>query len=441
MSQTSFKKRLLIVLKISLPAALYNLLGMVQTMVDMLFVGRISPESVAAVGVSMQYIGLLYAFMSIFHVGTNALVSRHVGANEPEKAGVVIYNMFVMAVALSLPMLVMGLLKSHLLFSLFGMSKEIEAIGSVYMRIYAITIPLLFMQGVLFSALNAYSKTKIPFYIGILGNLVNLLFNWLLVFGNWGFPALGVEGVAYATVITRTAEFMVYAYVCFGKKEIHFSSQFSFDILKRALKVSIPTWLERMMSFPTFIVLSALVAGYGTEALAGYQIGLRIEGIAFMPGIGFIVATMALTGQHLGAGRPEEAEKDALAATVVACSFMASVGLIMFFFPAPLARLFTNDLATIDHATEYLRIMGLSQIPLGIFFVLSGVLRGAGDTKTTFVVNTISIWTLRVLPAAVMVWLGVELFWIYLVAALESCVRAGLLIHIFRSGKWKTVKV
>lgn len=441
MPQTTFKKRLLIVLKISLPAALYNLLGMVQTMVDMLFVGRISSESVAAVGVSMQYIGLLYAFMSLFYVGTSALVSRFVGAKEPEKAGVVIYNMFILALVVSLPMMLLGLFKSHLLFSLLGMPAEIEAIGAVYMKIYALTIPLLFAQGVLFSSLNAYSKTKIPFYIGIFGNVMNLFFNWLLVFGNLGFPALGVEGVAYATVITRIAEFAVYIYICFIRKEIHFAVQFSLEMLKRSLKVAIPTWLERMMTFPTYIVLSALVAGYGTEALAGYQIGLRIEGLAFMPGIGFIVATMALTGQHLGAGNPEEAEKDALAATVVACTFMASVGLLMFFFPAPLARLFTHDPETIAYAAEYLRIMGLSQIPLGIFFVISGALRGAGDTKTTFVVNTVCIWALRVLPAAVMAWLGIALFWIYLVAALESCVRAGLLIAVFRSGKWKTIKV
>ncbi|WP_265821657.1 MATE family efflux transporter [Geovibrio ferrireducens] len=441
MSDSSFGKRIWTVLKISFPAAMYNLLGMVQSMVDMLFVGRISSVSVAAVGVSMQYVGMLYAFMSLFYVGTNALVSRFFGAKDPEKAGLVSYNMFVLALAFSVPLFVVGFYKSHVLFNILGMSGEIEEIGSVYMKIYCFSIPVLFAQGVLYSSLNAYGKTKIPFYIGIFGNIVNFLLDYALIFGAWGFPALGVAGVAYATVIARLLEFFIYAYLCFIRKEIDFVMRFSGDLLRRALKVGFPTWMERMMTFPTYIVLSALVARYGTEALAGYQIGLRIEGIAFMPGVGFIVATMALTGRHLGAGNPEEAEKDAMAATVAACAFMGTVGLLMFLFPSPLARMFTTDAATVESAAEYLRIMGLSQIPLGIFFVMSGALRGAGDTRTTFIVNTACIWLLRVLPAAVMVWAGIALFWVYLVAALESAVRAGLLVRVFLRGRWKSIAV
>ncbi|MCD8567170.1 MAG: MATE family efflux transporter, partial [Geovibrio sp.] len=285
MSDSSFGKRIWTVLKISFPAAMYNLLGMVQSMVDMLFVGRISALSVAAVGVSMQYVGMLYAFMSLFYVGTNALVSRFFGANDPEKAGLVSYNLFVLALIFSVPLFIIGYFKSHLLFNILGMSGEIEAIGSVYMKIYCFSIPVLFAQGVLYSSLNAYGKTKIPFYIGIFGNIVNFLLDYALIFGAWGFPALGVAGVAYATVIARLLEFFIYAYLCFIRKEIDFVMRFSGDLLRRALKVGFPTWMERMMTFPTYIVLSALVARYGTEALAGYQIGLRIEGIAFMPGV------------------------------------------------------------------------------------------------------------------------------------------------------------
>ncbi|MCD8492826.1 MAG: hypothetical protein LRY51_13520 [Geovibrio sp.] len=147
MSDSSFGKRIWTVLKISFPAAMYNLLGMVQSMVDMLFVGRISSVSVAAVGVSMQYVGMLYAFMSLFYVGTNALVSRFFGAKDPEKAGLVSYNMFVLALAFSVPLFVVGFYKSHVLFNILGMSGEIEEIGSVYMKIYCFSIPVLFAQG------------------------------------------------------------------------------------------------------------------------------------------------------------------------------------------------------------------------------------------------------------------------------------------------------
>lgn len=441
MSTSLFSQRVWKVLKISFPAAMYNLMGMLQSMVDMLFVGRISALSVAAVGVSMQYIGMLYAFMSIFYVGTNALVSRFFGSGDTRSSGIVSYNMLIFAIAFSIPMFLFGYFKSHVLFSLLGMSVEIESVGSVYMKIYALTIPILFAQGVLYSSLNAYGKTKYPFYIGVVGNIFNVFFDYILIFGYGTIPAMGVAGAAYATVFTRLIEFFLYIYFCFYKKEIHFVVEFSSNLLKRAIKVGFPTWVERMMTFPTYVVLSALIAKYGMETLAGYQIGLRIEGLAYMPGVGFIVATMALTGQHLGARQPDEAEKDAIAATFAASLFMGTIGLLMFCFPYQLASIFTSDKDTILNAGQYLRIMGLSQIPLGIFFVMNGVLRGAGDTKITFLVNTCSIWLVRVLPVAVLVWMKAPLFWIYLIIAVESAIRAGLLVYVFRRGKWKEISV
>jgi putative MATE family efflux protein len=299
----------------------------------------------------------------------------------------------------------------------------------------------MFIQGVLYSSLNAYGKTKLPFYVGIMGNAVNIVLDYFFIFGNFGFPAMGVKGVALATVITRLVEFGFYIYLCFIRKEIEFVWGFSADLLKRALKVGFPTWLERMLSQPTYIVLSALVAKYGTDTLAGYQIGLRIEGLAFMPGVGFIIATMALVGQNLGAGRKDEAEKNALASMVAACSFMGGVGLLMFLFPDQLARTFSNDPGTVREAAVYLRVMGLAQIPLGVYFVMSGALRGAGDTRTTFIINTSSIWIIRVLPAVIMVRMNVPVMWIFLLAAIESGVRALILLVIFRIGKWKEISV
>ncbi|WP_022849706.1 MATE family efflux transporter [Limisalsivibrio acetivorans] len=420
---------------------MHNLMGMLQSMVDMIFVGRISPMSVAAVGVGMQYIGLLYAAMSLFYVGTNALVSRFVGAERPEDAGRVTANMFGFALVFSIPIFLFGLTKAAFLFNMLGIKGEVAAIGSSYMSIFSFTVPLLFMQGVLYSSLNAYGKTKLPFYIGIFGNIVNTILDYGLIFGNLGMPEMGVEGAAWATVFTKCVELSIYIYICVVRKEIVITPKFAPDLLKRAIKVGFPTWMERMLTFPSYLVLSALIAKYSTEALAGYQIGLRVEGLAFMPGVGFIIATMSLVGQNIGALRPDDAEKDAITAVYAASFVMGVVGLSMFFFPGTLASLFTDDQTTINEASVYLRIMGISQIPLGIFFVMSGALRGAGDTRTTLVVNVISIWGFRILPAFLLVSAGVPIIWVYLVATAETCIKASVLVGIFRKGRWKTIKV
>jgi len=213
------------------------------------------------------------------------------------------------------------------------------------------------------------------------------------------------------------------------------------SLLRRGIKVAVPAWLERIIVHPSYLVLSALVAKFGVDALAGYQVGLRIEGLAFMPGVGFIFASMALVGQGLGAGKPDEAEKDAYAATISASVIMGVLGLLMTVFPYAIARIFTDNQATIENAAWYLRIMGVSQVPLAMCFVLSGSLRGAGDTNVTFAINAVSLWCLRILPAWLLTFYVTNSIWIYLVAMIESVVRAVILLIRFRSGRWKSIKV
>jgi putative MATE family efflux protein len=429
------------VLAISLPSAFHNLMNMVQTMIDMLFVGRISAVSLASVGVSMQYTAMLYAFMSLVYVGTNVLVSRFYGSKEMGKAGQTVYVMILFSFVISLPLMFFCLFHSPILFEILGTGDDVVREGTVYISTYSYALPALFVQGVLFSGLNALGKTKIPLYISIFGNILNVALDWAMIFGHMGFPAMGIQGAALATVITIYFQLAIYLTCYFFSKDIGIIPSFDMSLLKRGIKVAIPAWLERVVAHPSYLVLSALVAKFGVDALAGYQIGLRIEGLAFMPGVGFIFASMALVGQGLGAGKPEEAEKDAYAAVISASVIMGVLGLLMAAFPYALARIFTDNEATIENAVWYLRIMGISQVPLAICFVISGSLRGAGDTNVTFAINAISLWGLRILPAWLLTFYITNSVWVYLVAMIESVVRAVILLLRFRSGKWKEIKV
>ncbi|WP_303852085.1 MATE family efflux transporter [Seleniivibrio woodruffii] len=429
------------VLAISLPSAFHNLMNMVQTMIDMLFVGRISAVSLASVGVSMQYTALLYAFMSLVYVGTNVLVSRFYGSKDMEKAGQTIYVMILFSFVISLPLMFFCLFHSSVLFEILGTGKDVVHEGTIYISNYSYALPALFVQGVLFSGLNALGKTKIPLYISISGNLMNVFLDWVMIFGHFGFPAMGIKGAALATVIVIYYQLIVYFICYFSGRGIRIIPSFDMDLLKRGIRVAVPAWLERIVAHPSYLVLSALVAKFGVDALAGYQVGLRIEGLAFMPGVGFIFASMALVGQGLGAGKPDEAEKDAYAATVSASVIMGILGLLMTIFPYALARLFTDNQATIENAAWYLRIMGISQVPLAVCFVLSGSLRGAGDTNMTFAINAVSLWGLRILPAWLLTFYVTDSVWVYLVAMIESVVRAAVLLIRFRSGKWKSINV
>jgi putative MATE family efflux protein len=406
------------VLRISIPAALHNLLNMVQAIIDMFFVGMVSAVSVAAVGVSMQYMGLMYAFMSLIYVGTNALVSRFYGARDMSKAGQAIFMMICFSFTISVPITYIASNYGHFLFNILNSGAEVAEQGAVYMKTFAIAIPAMYVMGVLFSGMNAIGATKIPLFISISGNLLNVFLDWVFIFGKFGFEPMGVRGAALATVCVIYFQIVLYLYVYLVRKKLVIKFKPDFDLLRRALKVGVPTWIERVSSHPSYLVLSALVAKYGVDSLAGYQIGLRLEGLAFMPGIGFTLAGMALVGQGLGANTPDEAEKDAVATVITASVIMGLIGVVMVVFAYPMASIFSNHEPTIKSAAVYLQVMGVSQVPLAITFVLSGCLRGAGDTRWTFIINTISLWLIRILPAWLISYVTETPVWIFVIACL-----------------------
>lgn len=429
------------VLRISIPSAMHNFLNMVQTIIDMFFVGKISAASVAAVGVSMQYMGMMYAFMSLIYTGTNALVSRFFGARDMSKAGQTVFMMICFSFLISGPLTFIAYNYGGWLFQILNASDEVVKQGEIYMKTFAYGIPAMYVMGVLFSGLNAIGATKIPLFISITGNILNIFLDWVLIFGHLGFEPMGIRGAALATVSVFYFQIVLYLYVYIAKKKIVIKLVPDFDLLRRALKVGVPVMLERISTHPSYLMLSALVAKYGVDSLAGYQIGLRLEGMAFMPGIGFAIAGMALTGQGLGAEKPEEAERDAVATVVSSAAVMGFMGLVMIVFAHPMAALFSDREDTIRNAAVYLRVMGLSQIPLAVTFVLSGCLRGAGDTRYTFYTNTASLWLFRMLPAWGLSYVTNTPIWIYIVCVTETIIRAAILIKRFRTGIWKSIKV
>jgi len=216
---------------------------------------------------------------------------------------------------------------------------------------------------------------------------------------------------------------------------------YSKSLLKRALKVGIPASFERTLTFGSFMLFTVIIADYGTEVLAGYQIGLRVEGLAFMPGIGFTIAAMALMGQGLGARKPEQSREDVLLVLKYTVGFMFFLSFFMIFMPEKSVWFFTDDAQTIEEASLYLRIVGLSQIPLAYNFVLSGALRGAGDTKRTLKINLISVWFVRIIPAFVLSWYFESILLVYVAMISDTFVKAIWLWRTFDKGEWQKIKV
>jgi len=415
---------------------------MLQVIVDLIMVGRLSAFAVAAVGLGLQSLMFVFAVLTLLHVGTGALLSRFVGAGQIKRASMGLSTLLGFAVLLSLPVSVLWYFLSEKIYLWFGTDPMVTQLGASYVQMLTLMMPFVFVKLVFVSALNSAGDTKTPMKIKIVSIVLNIILNYLLIFGNYGFPELGVMGAAAGTVIVNILEMTVYVFIYLRCRTpfiplVHYSG----FLLDRALKVGIPASFERLLTFGSFMLFTAVIARYGTEALAGYQIGLRVEGLAFMPGIGFTIAAMALMGQGLGAKKPQQAREDVLLVLKYTVGFMFFLSFFMIFVPEKIVRLFTDDMQTIQEASLYLRIVGFSQIPLAFNFVLSGALRGAGDTKRTLRINLVSLWLVRILPAFVLSWYFESILLVYLAMISDTFVKAIWLWAVFKKGKWQQLKV
>ena len=415
---------------------------MLQVITDLMMVGRISAFSVAAVGLGLQSLMFVFAVLTLLNVGTSALLSRFVGGGYLQRASTGLSTLLWFAFALSLPTMALWYFFAASLYNWFGTAPEVAALGVDYVQMLTWMMPFIFMKLVFVSALNAAGDTKTPMKVKLVSIVLNVVLNYLLIFGKYGFPELGVLGAAVGTVIVNTIEFAVYILLYTSKVTPYTPVwHYSKTLLRRALKVGIPASVERALTFGSFMLFTAIIAHYGTEALAGYQVGLRVEGLAFMPGIGFTIAAMALMGQGLGAKRPEQSREDVLLVLKYATGLMFLLSLFMIFVPEKIVWLFTDDAGTIKEASLYLRIVGLSQIPLAFNFVLSGALRGAGDTKRTLKINLISLWAVRIIPGFLLSWYFHNILLVYLAMIADTFVKAVWLWVTFQKGAWQRIRV
>jgi len=430
------------ILSISLPAAFNALLDMLQVIVDLIMVGRISAFAVAAVGLGLQSLMLIFAILTLLHVGTNALLSRFIGANQIHRASLGLSSLLQFALLLSLPVSIMWYFFSAKLYIWFGTVTEVIHLGSLYVQTLTWMMPFIIVKIVFVTALSAAGNTKTPMFIKIFSIILNIFLNYALIFGHFGFPAFGVQGAAIATVIVNILELSIYI-VLYLRHKMPYIPMFRFSkpLLNRALKVGIPASIERGLTFGSFMLFTAIIAYFGTAALAGYQIGLRVEGLAFMPGIGFTIAAMALMGQGLGKKRPDMAREDVLLVLKYASGLMFFLSFFMIFTPQLMVYPFTDNPQTIQEASLYLRIVGVSQIPLAFNFVLSGALRGAGDSKTTLKINIISLWFVRIIPAFLLSYYFQDILFVYLAMISDTFVKAFFLWRKFDQGKWANIKV
>jgi len=309
-----------------------------------------------------------------------------------------------------------------------------------------VSTPFLFIIFLSTAALRAAGDAKTPLILGVVENLINFAINYTLIFGNFGFPALGVHGAAIGTSIAYFTGAILYLGIFADHRRgigIRWEKPFvNWVTIRRILRVGVPAAAEQFAFQIGLLIWIVMVVGFGQDAVAAHQIGLRIQSFVFMPGLGLSIASSALVGQNLGAQKPGSAELSAREATKLSILIMGVIALFNFVFAPFVAYAFVGPGPAHDLSVTFIRVHATSIPAIGMFFTLSGSLRGAGDTKWPLYASLLGTYLIRLPLSAVLGYtLGLGVIGVWIALPVEYYLRSVIIVQRFNGGAWKATTV
>ena len=430
--------------QLAFPSILGNLLYSVVAMVQTKFVGELGPQAVAAVGAGQRVFFALQAVMIAISAGTTALVARAWGAQEYDEAGRVTMASLVLASAFGLALTLPGVLFADQLATVFGLDEETVAMAADNIRwlsVFNIAFAANFILG---AALRAAGDAWTPLWVGMGVNVINVPLLYVFIFGEWGFPRMGVGGAAVAAGLS----FLVGGVVLVGLwyrqvlvvKYIA-AAWLTRRRLRELVRIGYPAGAEMVVFQVGFFAFFMLIGNYyGTEAFAAYSVGANLLMMCMVVGFGFSIAGATLVGQHLGADDFDAALASGWRSMRYAMLAMTGIGAVVAAFAEPLARFFLGDEPLTVHYTVQMTWLLAAMMPLlAVEFAVGGSLRGAGDTRAPLVATFVGLIGVRCTLAALFTFLGLPVVWVYATLIGEYLVKSAMLSMRFRSGRWRTL--
>lgn len=416
--------------------------------VDVYVAGFISAEVQAAVG----FVSLLYFFVIIIanaiSIGTVALVSRAIGAEDLARATEVARQSLIFGSLVAAVLTLVGYFLAREIVALAGFPEEIREIAETLLRIFSVALGANYLLVISNSLFRASGDVLYPLFTMFIVSAVNILAAFVLVFGWFRFPPLGYTGIGIATAVSVILG-MGINLVLFSRSRWRLiykgSWAFSLDTVKKIIDIGWPAAMLQIAWNTGTIILYNILGRLGEEsitAMAAISNGLRIEALIFLPAFALNMSASVLIGQNLGAGNPERAERAVWWIAAVGVATLSVLALAVYFRAESFAALVAKDPAVLAETTRYLQINMIAQPFIALSLALSGGLNGAGDTRGTMWVMIVSIWLIR-LP--VTYWfafpLGFGATGVWWAMVLSMICQSLLMAGRFRSGKWKHLNV
>ena len=439
------------VLFLAWPAIIEQIMLTLVQYVDTAMVGSLGSNATAAVGVTSSTTWLFNGFFNAAAIGFSVQVAQHLGAGRQEDAKRVTWQSLRFVGIFGVLMGAIAFVLSFFLPAMLGADPSIRGDASLYFRIMACAMPFTLCSNMFSAIIRCSGDTRTPMVLNLMINVFNVILNTLFIyaprtvdlFGSqvyvWGF-GWGVGGAAFASGAFHGHCGLP---VLDGgvPQEVPGANQPEAALplrppgLLAAWKLGLPAALERSIISLAQIVITALITGIGTVAVAANHLAVTAESISYLPASGVAVAGTTLVGQAIGAGRKDLAQRFARTVSWMGIVIMTFGGSILFFFAPQLIQIFSTDPEVIDLGSQVLRIVAFAEPLFGASIVASGALRGAGDSKGPFLINLATMWGVRITLSLALVG-SLGLIGVWLAMAAELCARGLIFMVRLYRGKW-----
>lgn len=423
----------------ALPMIIGNMFQQFYNMADSIIVGQlVGEDALAAVGASYSFTTVFIMIAIGGGIGASVLTSQYLGAGKLKEMKSSVYTFLITFAILSTLLAILGLIVNPFVLRLLKTPENIMSDALLYLQIYFVGLPFMFMYNILSSDFNALGKSSIPLALLIFSSILNIVLDIWMV----GPLGLGVAGAALATVIAQGISALISLFLLLRLLRSYKTTEkiqiFNRNMFLTGTKIAIPSIIQQSIVSIGMLLTQSAVNRFGSSALAGFSAGSRLESLCIVPMIATGNAMSTFTAQNLGAGQTERIKKGYRSAYIIITAFGAALILISQLFYEPVISAFVDkesSLQAFETGVSYFRFIGLFFSFLGFKAITDGILRGSGDVKVYMLANLINL-TIRVAVAQLCspVW-GIEFIWY----AVPMGWAVNYLISLFwyRTGNWK----
>ena len=424
------------------PMVLEMVMESLFAIVNVFWVTRLGANAVATVGLTESMMTLVFAVAMGVSLSTTAMVARRIGEKRREAAAVAAVQSILLGVTVAVLMGIPGYLLAPRLLAWMGAPHDLVAMGHRYTAIVlggSVTVMLLFLNNAIF---RGAGDAAIAMRVLWTANIINMALDPLFIFG----LNMGVTGAAYATVIGRGCGVLFQMWLLFhGRGRIRLSAGnmvVNWPVMKTLIRVSATGVMQFAIAHTSWIVLVRFISAFGSVAVAGYTIGIRMFIFVILPCWGFSGAAATMVGQNLGAHKPERAERAVWITAGYNVVYLGLVAVLFLSVPEFLVGLFTREPAVMKYAVDCLRIVALGNLAYALGMVLIQAFNGAGDTITPTWINVIGFWLVEIpLAWALAFHAGLEVRGVYISIPAAEALISALGLYLFWRGAWKTRKI